>query len=570
MRFSTNMRFGINMGLGINKKVGLLSASLILFLVSFLSIYFIRQETAALSSELNERGALLLNGVCMNAELPLLAQDRDEVARIATGALTQKDIVYCRVEDVAGVVLFERGTLEAKHTRRFEAPVVTRMVAEAEGIFLGSAAHTREEVGRIVLGVSLAGLNRKVAGVTNTVLILAVVTILLMSVASSMLFRFLLTRPIAALVTGTERIASGDLEYKVRVRKNDEFGRLACAFNDMTANLSKTLVSKDALARQAETLAIANAELEKANAELQQLDRLKSDFISNVSHELRTPLTAIKAYAETLQSHSSLCKARRTGFLSIIVEQTDRLTNVIEDLLDISRIEAGKLRMSLEPVNLGEAIDSAMEDVLPIAKKKGVRMETQPLPEKCVVLADRHRLIQVLVNLLNNGVKFTGNGGIVTLSSAVRDMTAGATGTTGAAAAVAPGAPGEGIEREAPAGAGARQRYLQLTVSDNGIGIPQGELGKIFDRFKQVEDVARGKPSGTGLGLSICRELVERMGGTVWAESEEGVGSRFHFTLPLVNETEGEIPGPRDRTAAGTGPHVTAHARQRTLHKAYV
>jgi signal transduction histidine kinase len=135
---------------------------------------------------------------------------------------------------------------------------------------------------------------------------------------------------------------------------------------------------------------------------------------------------------------------------------------------------------------------------------------------------------------------------------------------------VAPGAPGEGIEREAPAGAGARQRYLQLTVSDNGIGIPQGELGKIFDRFKQVEDVARGKPSGTGLGLSICRELVERMGGTVWAESEEGVGSRFHFTLPLVNETEGEIPGPRDRTAAGTGPHVTAHARQRTLHKAYV
>ena len=646
------------MRLGINGKVSLLSAALILLLVAFLSVYFIRQETAALSSELDERGALLLSGVCMDVELPLLAENKDEVARIAGGTLTQKDVVYCRVENAAGAVVFERGTLEDEKTRSFVAPIVTRTVAETEGIFLGASAETEEEIGRIQLGVSLAGLNRKVQGATNTVMILAVVTILLVSAASSLLFRYVLTKPIAALVDGTERIARGDLEYKVPVRVNDEIGHLARAFNKMTADMSKTLVSKnyvdnviksmsdclvvtdpdgrietvnratvelfgysqdelsgkplailvdesspvwlgiadsvnvaridgleigcvskagatipvqfssspmlsesgevrgtvwvgqditerrrseEALTRQTDTLAVANASLARANAQLQQLDRLKSVFISNVSHELRTPLTAIKAYAETLQMHESLSGTQRDSFLGIIVEQTDRLTNVIEDLLDISRIEAGKLKITLEPVNVQDAIDSAMENVLPLGRKKDVRVETGPLPEERVVMADEHRLIQILVNLLNNAVKFTAEGGVVTLSATAQDAKDTAT--------EAPRAPEEGGGQEGGPGVGPSTRYLHVTVSDTGIGIPRDELTKIFDRFKQVEDGSRGKPTGTGLGLSICRELVGRMGGSIWAESEEGAGSRFHFTLPLVSEMA------RETSETGSGSH---------------
>jgi len=299
--------------------------------------------------------------------------------------------------------------------------------------------------------------------------------------------------------------------------------------------------SEEALTRQADTLAVANASLARANAQLQQLDRLKSVFISNVSHELRTPLTAIKAYAETLQMHESLSGTQRDSFLGIIVEQTDRLTNVIEDLLDISRIEAGKLKITLEPVNVQDAIDSAMENVLPLGRKKDVRVETGPLPEERVVMADEHRLIQVLVNLLNNAVKFTAEGGVVTLSATAQDAKDTAT--------EAPRAPEEGGGQEGGPGVGPSTRYLHVTVSDTGIGIPRDELTKIFDRFKQVEDGSRGKPTGTGLGLSICRELVGRMGGSIWAESEEGAGSRFHFTLPLVSEMA------RETSETGSGSH---------------
>jgi two-component system phosphate regulon sensor histidine kinase PhoR len=639
------------MKLGINGKVGLLSVALVLLLVSFLSVYFIRQEKASLSSELDERGVLLLNSACTAVELPLLAENRDDVARVAEGALAQKDVVYCRVENTAGAVLFERGTPDANTTRSFVAPVVTRTVAETEGIFLGSSAETEEEIGRLQLGFSLAGLNRKVHDAANTAVVLAVITILLVSAASTRLFRFVLTKPIAALVAGTERIARGDLDYKVPVRMDDEIGHLARAFNKMTADMSKTLVSKkyvdniirsmsdclvvtdpdgrietvnratvelfgysheelsgrplavlfdesspvwlgiadsvsvaridgaeircvskagvhipvqfssspmfdeagdvggavwvgqditerkrteEALAKQAETLAVANASLAKANAQLQQLDRLKSDFISNVSHELRTPLTAIKAYAETLQMHDSLTRAQRDSFLGIIVEQTDRLTNVIEDLLDISRIEAGKLKMTLEPINVQDAVNSAMENVVPLGKKKGVCVNAAPLPKERVVMADEHRLIQVLVNLLNNAVKFTGEGGVVTLSATAQDAKD--------AADEAYPAPEEAGNYATGSGAGANPRYLRLTVSDSGIGIPRAELAGIFDRFRQVEDGSRGKPSGTGLGLSICSELMSRMGGSIWAESEEGVGSRFHFTLPLAGEMHGGTP----------------------------
>ena len=633
---------------GINRKVGLLSVALILLLVSFLSVYFIRQEKASLSSELDERGVLLLNSVCRAVELPLLAENKEEVTRIAEGALAQKDVVYCRLENTAGLVLFERGTPNGKATRSFVAPVVTKTVAETEGILLGSSAETEEEIGRLQLGISVANLNRKVREATNTVVLLAAITILLVSAASSLLFRFVLTKPIAALVAGTERIARGDLDYKVPVKMDDEIGRLARAFNKMTADMSKTLVSKkyvdnvirsmsdclvvtdpdgrietvnratvelfgyteeelsgrslavlfdessplwmgiadsvnvtrmdgaevycvskagtripvqfssspmfdeagdiggavwvgqditerkraeEVLAKQAETLAAANESLAKANVQLQQLDRMKSDFISNVSHELRTPLTAIKAYAETLQMHEALTAEQRDSFLGIIVEQADRLTNVIEDLLDISRIEAGKLKMTLEPVNIRDVVDSAMESVVPLGKKKGVRVSTEPLPEERVVIADEHRLIQVLVNLLTNAVKFTGEGGVVSLRATAQE--------TKDAVDEAPRTTEEADGPETGVGTGSGSRYLRVTVSDSGIGIPHAELFKIFDRFRQVEDGSKGKPSGTGLGLSICKELVSMMGGSIWAESEEGIGSSFHFTVPLVGEANG-------------------------------
>ncbi|MFH0778566.1 MAG: ATP-binding protein [Candidatus Eisenbacteria bacterium] len=272
--------------------------------------------------------------------------------------------------------------------------------------------------------------------------------------------------------------------------------------------------TQQALARQAEALSQSNAELERANVELKELDRMKSDFLSSVSHELRTPLTAIRAYSETLLNCRDVSEEKRQSFTRIVLEQTERLTLIIEDLLDLSRAEAGKLRLDLQPVDVQEAIEASLDTVLPIAERKGVDIQLEPLREERCVLADKERLVQILVNLLNNAVKFTNSAGVIRLRAVPVSS---------------------GMCHEAPPGA--EHAFLCVTVSDSGIGIPEKELGHVFDKFRQVANGAGGKPCGTGLGLTICKELVEKMAGHIWVESTVGEGSEFHFTLPLVGVT---------------------------------
>ncbi|MFH0779101.1 MAG: GAF domain-containing sensor histidine kinase, partial [Candidatus Eisenbacteria bacterium] len=280
-------------------------------------------------------------------------------------------------------------------------------------------------------------------------------------------------------------------------------------------------VAEEALARQAEELARANARLESANAELVELDRMKSDFVSNVSHELRTPLAAVKAYAETLLDYGHIPEEKRESFLRIIMEQAERLTLIIEDLLDLSRIDADRSKLELRPTDVRRSIEAALEGVTPMAKEKLVSVGMEPLPEQTCVLADEQRLVQILINLLTNAVKFTDSGGTVRARAVPAAASAGGS-----------------------VPAGAQSAYLCIAVSDNGRGIPREELEHIFDRFMQVADTVRGKPAGTGLGLAICKELVEKMGGKIWAESTLGKGSHFRFTLPLAAVTPGASETP--------------------------
>jgi PAS domain S-box-containing protein len=639
------------MRLGINIKLNLLFVGTILLLVAFLSSYFIRQETMALSTELNERAEVLLSCLSDNVEFPLLAGNVDALERIAERTLSQKNVIYCRVEGKGGGVLFERGESRVEGIRVFTTPVVTERVAESEGLIFEDTGGTEERIGRVAIGISPEGLYQKVKTMRATLMALAIVTILFTSAASSLLLRFVLTGPIAVLVKGTERIAKGDLDYRVPVKRNDEIGLLAGSFNRMTEDLDgiiramsdcllvtdsrcriqtvnrstislfgygeDELVGKplsflfererpeaaaaaepeyvcrmdhletvcrtkqggrmflqfsssamydenghltgivcvghditerrcaeEALVEQAEALSESNVKLEAANAQLQQLDRLKSDFISNVSHELRTPLTAIGAYAETLQTHDSITKEKRDSFLGIIVEQTARLTSLIEDLLDLSRIEADKLKLASEPVDLEQAASAAMRSVLPQAEKNSVEVRVEPFPDERIVVADEQRLVQVLVNLLNNAIKFTGSGGVVRLRAVgVEDRLPL---DTSSPSVRLPDSMKPGRHTAAR-----RPEYLRVTVSDNGIGIPSEELKKIFDRFKQVAEKTRGKPTGTGLGLSICKELVEKMGGSIWVDSAQGQGSSFHFTLPLSKDrVKDELPGGLATSAA--------------------
>jgi signal transduction histidine kinase len=233
-------------------------------------------------------------------------------------------------------------------------------------------------------------------------------------------------------------------------------------------------------------------------AALRELDRMKTELLSTVSHELRTPLGSIKGYATTLLSHGNrLRKDEQREFLEIIDSEADRLRELIENLLDLSRLEAGVLRIDRQPVRLGKSAAEVVRKVQLATPEHELRLDWPT--EDPVVNADQKRIYQVVQNLITNAVKYSPDGGSITL-------------------------------------AGTRERRdLVISVADEGLGIPAAEIDRIFDRFHRVQTgVSRGI-GGTGLGLAICKGLVEAHGGRIWAESGgEGRGSTFFFTVPLL------------------------------------
>jgi PAS domain S-box-containing protein len=232
-----------------------------------------------------------------------------------------------------------------------------------------------------------------------------------------------------------------------------------------------------------------------------ELDRMKSQLLSTVSHELRTPLASIKGFATTLlRQDVQWDEASRREFLSIIDEESDRLTELISNLLDMSRVEAGELRVEPEPIDLVSIIqETAAAFQVMTSEHQFVVDQPSHLPQ---VLADPRRIRQVLRNLVENAVKYSPAGGAVTIS------------------------------------AQARTGQVQISVADHGIGIEQKDLNHVFDRFYQVDSASTRKVGGSGLGLAICKAIVQAHNGRIWVESQPAAGSTFYFTLPLVQSSQ--------------------------------
>jgi len=249
--------------------------------------------------------------------------------------------------------------------------------------------------------------------------------------------------------------------------------------------------------RQLET---ATNELRAANARLQELDKLKDDFVSTVSHELRTPLTSIRSFSEILHDNPKAEEAQRKEFLGIIIAESERLTRLINDMLDLAKMEAGKLEWYISDIDPGAVIEQAVAATGSLfGEDRAVELQVD-LPERLpAVRADRDRLTQVLVNLMSNAVKFCEHpGGRVRIAAA------------------------------------AEPHHLRVSVTDNGPGIRREHQDLIFEKFQQASDTLTDKPRGTGLGLPICREIVEYFGGRIWVESRPGEGSTFSFTVPYA------------------------------------
>ena len=245
-------------------------------------------------------------------------------------------------------------------------------------------------------------------------------------------------------------------------------------------------------------LEAATAGLRAANERLKELDRLKDDFISTVTHELRTPLTSIRAFSEILNDNPEMEPAKRARFISIIVKESERLTRMINQVLDLAKLESGNAEWHSTELDLKEVIEDAVSTTSQLMREHGVLLALDMPVQVPKVHADRDRLTQVMLNLISNAVKFC-------------DRQAG---RIGISLHVLPGA-------------------LQVDVTDNGAGIAAADHETIFEKFRQVGDTLTEKPQGTGLGLPISRQIVHHFGGTLWVKSARGQGATFSFTLPL-------------------------------------
>jgi signal transduction histidine kinase len=313
-----------------------------------------------------------------------------------------------------------------------------------------------------------------------------------MALVASLLVARRVVRPLETLRRGVERIGSGDMSSRLDVKTGDEIEVLAEEFNRMAENVREAYSGLEQKVEQ------RTRELAFANERLKELDRLKSDFVSNVSHELRTPLTAIKGAVDLiLRELAGPLTERQIHYLTRVRSNTQHLAGLINDLLDLSKIESGKIAMKSSRVSLGGLLHEVVETLRPIAVEKAIALHATIPEPSIMVWADRDKINQVLMNLIGNAIKFTADSGTVTVSAARNGK--------------------EGV---------------QVSVSDTGPGIAPKEREKIFDKFYQVGEVDGVKPKGTGLGLAICKALVELHGGRIWVESDPDRGSTFSFTLP--------------------------------------
>jgi signal transduction histidine kinase len=314
---------------------------------------------------------------------------------------------------------------------------------------------------------------------------------LAMALLASVLVARRILRPLQTLRHGVERIGSGDLDFRLQVKTGDELEMLAEEFNRMSARV------QEAYAGLEHKVAERTQELVALNLQLEQANRLKSQFLANVSHELRTPMNAIIGFTRlvTRKTEGQIPPLQHANLQKVLIS-ADHLLTIINGLLDLSKIEAGRVDLVRTRFELKEVLHAAAATVEPLLKPDRVHLELSIAPDVPSLHTDRDKLKQVILNLLSNAVKFTDDGTIKLAAWRQGDR-------------------------------------LKIAVSDTGIGMPKDALDYIFEEFRQVDMSSTRRHGGTGLGLAIVRKLAALLGGDVRAESELGKGSTFTVTLPL-------------------------------------
>ncbi|MDW8802049.1 ATP-binding protein [Clostridium sp. A1-XYC3] len=325
----------------------------------------------------------------------------------------------------------------------------------------------------------LSDINNSISQALKIVILAGVIAVIVLASVSFFISRNI-TKPIKEITEISLEMAKGNFTQRVKFTSNDEIGKLAETFNYMTVKLDKTL-----------------RDLEQEKDKMIEMERMQREFVANASHELRTPLTSVRGYIEAILDGVINKKEQEKKYLRIVLKETLRLHKLVNSLLDLSRMEAGHVKINKRQLSINEVIEKAVNRLKPLAEENDLSLELEKSADLPKVIGDEDLIEQVIINYVTNAVRFTPKSGRILVKSDISDG------------------------------------KVNVHVIDTGIGISPEELPNVWKRFYKINDARPLSKEGSGLGLSLVKELMELLGGRAWAESFPGKGSIFSFSLPV-------------------------------------
>jgi signal transduction histidine kinase len=478
------------LALSLKVKFSLLILALVVVTVGLVTAFLLRQQEQSLRAEMTKRGLTIAENLAAGAKSSLLTNDHLSLNVLVKDALKDPDVAYVFIADQDGKVQAHTDvTLLGKPMERpaglappRDQVLVTPYSSPIHGKVIDVAVpliFSKVPVGALYLGFSQRSIDASLTTMRQQAFVITAV-LLLVGIVGAVGLSTVLSRPIFRLVNGTRHIAAGNLDISLPVTSRDELGVLTESFNLMARNLR----DKDLIEDQARQLEVAS--------------RHKSEFLANMSHELRTPLNAVIGFSEVLLERMfGDLNEKQEEYVNDILTSGRHLLSLINDILDLSKIEAGRMELALTSFDVGMALDNALTLIRERANRHGIALELTVEDGLSTIVADERKFRQIMLNLLSNAVKFTPDGGRIEVTAATRDGRA------------------------------------EIAVRDSGIGIADAEQDVIFEEFRQAGTASDRKAEGTGLGLALTRKFVELHGGTIWVRSAVGEGSTFTFTVPL-------------------------------------